>query len=300
MGCCLSKQADENDGSAVMAQPNALAVAPNNNKPVLDGKVAGPNDGFASTTLDVSDVQLPPPVDELTFPPPPPPQIQADFDQTVQTIPMAETDLRTADNINDPSVQLTCTPCPSIPDTDPTVKRALLAEKLQGPIPVIKVPQERRSTAIEERRSMQAPPNVTSASNFLSPPMPPSDARNEMLASDADTTVSREVSVQSDFATVATFNPEVKVAVLDMPCEQLDQIVGLCRNTLATYGSSEVDIAREIKRLLDKTFGPVWMVIVGKSFGTFVTYEQCRFAHLYFDDIAIVIFKVVSTINARQ
>lgn len=82
----------------------------------------------------------------------------------------------------------------------------------------------------------------------------------------------------------------VNVACLDMPKEQFVEILTVCRGVLKEL-DVEVDIAKEIKKTLDKMFGPVWMVVVGDNFGVYVTYQQCRFAHFYLGDLSIVVFK---------
>lgn len=53
----------------------------------------------------------------------------------------------------------------------------------------------------------------------------------------------------------------------------------------------ERDIAAFLKKELDLLYGSSWHVIVGKSFGLYVTHEQGYFAYFYVDDLAFLVFK---------
>ncbi|KAK6204435.1 putative dynein light chain 1, cytoplasmic [Scheffersomyces amazonensis] len=53
----------------------------------------------------------------------------------------------------------------------------------------------------------------------------------------------------------------------------------------------EKDIATFLKKELDHLYGPTWHVIVGKSFGSYVTHEQGYFIYFYIGDLAFLIFK---------
>jgi hypothetical protein len=47
----------------------------------------------------------------------------------------------------------------------------------------------------------------------------------------------------------------------------------------------------EIKSFMDRTFGPPWHCVVGKGFGSAVTYVNRHFLFLYIANKAILIFK---------
>ncbi|RLV95918.1 Cyanamide hydratase DDI3 [Spathaspora sp. JA1] len=53
----------------------------------------------------------------------------------------------------------------------------------------------------------------------------------------------------------------------------------------------EKDIATFLKKELDQIYGPTWHVIVGRSFGSYVTHEQGYFIYFYIGDLAFLIFK---------
>ena len=53
----------------------------------------------------------------------------------------------------------------------------------------------------------------------------------------------------------------------------------------------EKDIAAFLKKELDQVYGPTWHVIVGKSFGSYVTHEQGYFVYFYIGELALLVFK---------
>ena len=55
--------------------------------------------------------------------------------------------------------------------------------------------------------------------------------------------------------------------------------------------TSEVEIATLVKKTLDRDVGPTWHVIVGTSFGSFVTHESKNFAYFYINDLGFLVFK---------
>ncbi|ODV77119.1 putative dynein light chain 1, cytoplasmic [Suhomyces tanzawaensis NRRL Y-17324] len=59
----------------------------------------------------------------------------------------------------------------------------------------------------------------------------------------------------------------------------------------ATTYKVEKDIATFLKKELDQLYGPTWHVIVGKSFGSYVTHEQGYFIYFYIGELAFLIFK---------
>ena len=53
------------------------------------------------------------------------------------------------------------------------------------------------------------------------------------------------------------------------------------------------EIAVFIKKEFDKKYQPGWHCIVGREFGSFVTYETKHFINFYIGQIAILLFKSV-------
>lgn len=51
------------------------------------------------------------------------------------------------------------------------------------------------------------------------------------------------------------------------------------------------DVAAFIKTEFDRKFGPTWHCVVGRSFGSYVTYETKRFTYFYVGQIAVLLFK---------
>lgn len=55
--------------------------------------------------------------------------------------------------------------------------------------------------------------------------------------------------------------------------------------------SLERDIASAVKKAMDEHFDKTWHVIVGKSFGSYVTHEKGRFIYFYIGTLAFLVFK---------
>lgn len=75
----------------------------------------------------------------------------------------------------------------------------------------------------------------------------------------------------------------------DLPEEIQTKVFDLAQQSL-TY-KVEKDIATFLKKELDQLYGPTWHVIVGKSFGSYVTHEQGFFSYFYIGELAFLIFK---------
>lgn len=84
--------------------------------------------------------------------------------------------------------------------------------------------------------------------------------------------------------------PEPVIKRTDMVDEMLDYAIEVSFEGMKLY-ELEVDIARYIKQKFDQRFGPVWMVIVGSNFGSFVTHQAQHFAYFYIGQKAILLFK---------
>uniref|UniRef100_A0A2K5M4X8 Dynein light chain n=1 Tax=Cercocebus atys TaxID=9531 RepID=A0A2K5M4X8_CERAT len=53
----------------------------------------------------------------------------------------------------------------------------------------------------------------------------------------------------------------------------------------------EKDIAAHIKKEFDKKYNPTWHCIVGRNFGSYMTYEIKHFIYFYLGQVAILLFK---------
>ncbi|ONH69833.1 Dynein light chain 1, cytoplasmic [Cyberlindnera fabianii] len=73
--------------------------------------------------------------------------------------------------------------------------------------------------------------------------------------------------------------PELQQAVLDISAK-----------ALADH-KIEKDIAAQIKKEMDSTYGHTWHVIVGKNFGSYVTHELGYFIYFYIGPYAFLVFK---------
>lgn len=76
----------------------------------------------------------------------------------------------------------------------------------------------------------------------------------------------------------------------DLADEIQTKVFELSEQALSTY-KIEKDIAAFLKKELDQLYGPTWHVIVGKSFGSYVTHEQGYFVYFYIGDMAFLIFR---------
>ncbi|KAJ2785464.1 Dynein light chain [Coemansia javaensis] len=87
--------------------------------------------------------------------------------------------------------------------------------------------------------------------------------------------------------------PSIKSA--DMSDEMQDAILEIAKEAYekseVEKGGVEKDIAAYIKRECDKRFGSPWHVIVGRSFGSYVTHEVGHFIYFYNRHLAHLVFK---------
>lgn len=84
-------------------------------------------------------------------------------------------------------------------------------------------------------------------------------------------------------------NPAVLKAS-DLPEETQTRLFELAAQALSTY-SVEKDYATFLKKEMDHLYGPTWHVIVGKSFGSYVTHEHGFFCYFYIGELAFLVFK---------
>ena len=80
----------------------------------------------------------------------------------------------------------------------------------------------------------------------------------------------------------------------DMGDDMLKDAVETCRRILEEYPDFETDglrAAEEIKHEFDNKWSPNWHVVVGRSFGSYVTHETKCFVYFYIGDKAVMMYK---------
>ena len=91
---------------------------------------------------------------------------------------------------------------------------------------------------------------------------------------------------------ITSKDASVTIGVVDMSQEQFDMAVQVAKEGL-DQNDVDVDVAKYIKRKFDEIYGPIWMAVVGDSYGLFVTHQMSNFAHFYVNSKAIVLFRAM-------
>lgn len=76
----------------------------------------------------------------------------------------------------------------------------------------------------------------------------------------------------------------------DMSDEMQQHAIDVSNQALDRY-NVERDIACYIKKEFDKKYTPTWHVVVGRSFGSYITHESKHFIYFYLGQMAILMFK---------
>lgn len=87
---------------------------------------------------------------------------------------------------------------------------------------------------------------------------------------------SREADTSAPSA--ANETPKAVVRNVDMEQDMQQAVIELAADAMVRF-AVEKDMAAHIKRAADERYGPTWHVIVGRSFGSFVTHESKRFIY---------------------
>ena len=53
----------------------------------------------------------------------------------------------------------------------------------------------------------------------------------------------------------------------------------------------DVDLAKDLKRLFDEKFFPTWQCVVGKNFGSDISFEERNMLYFHFNSTAILLWK---------
>lgn len=84
---------------------------------------------------------------------------------------------------------------------------------------------------------------------------------------------------------------KVVIKNADMSKEMQQDAVD-CATEAQEKFNTEKDIAAYIKKEFDKKHDANWHCIVGKHFGSYVTYETEHFIYFYQGQVAILLFKI--------
>lgn len=80
----------------------------------------------------------------------------------------------------------------------------------------------------------------------------------------------------------------------DMPDDILKDAIETSRKYLEECENFELDgltVAENIKTHFDKKWSPHWHVVIGRTFGSFVTHETHKFVFFYIEDKGFMLFK---------
>jgi len=88
----------------------------------------------------------------------------------------------------------------------------------------------------------------------------------------------------------------IRVVYTEHSEDQQKSLLDICVNALKTQEKSDVtmyqkDVAETIKKELDSTRGGTWNVIVGQSFGSFVSHESKSMAQFFIGNVAFLVWK---------
>ncbi|SCU89021.1 LANO_0D03708g1_1 [Lachancea nothofagi CBS 11611] len=85
-------------------------------------------------------------------------------------------------------------------------------------------------------------------------------------------------------------SPQPVLKASDISPELKDAILNITSKATEDF-SLEREIAGVIKKELDIKHGNTWHVIVGRSFGSYVTHEKGHFMYFYIGPLAFLVFK---------
>jgi len=90
---------------------------------------------------------------------------------------------------------------------------------------------------------------------------------------------------------MATGTAEIKVLVADMDEDMQTFAINTTAQAFETK-TLERDIAAEIKSKFDSQYQPVWIVVVGRDFGSHVVHQTKRYIYLsYHENVQVLIWK---------
>ncbi|TMW68275.1 hypothetical protein Poli38472_005743 [Pythium oligandrum] len=87
----------------------------------------------------------------------------------------------------------------------------------------------------------------------------------------------------------------LRIVYLDAPKELEDLIITSATNALKALYKGEkshfTEVAQQIKKELEETQVGAWHVIVGKSFGSFVSHEVKKMLYFFLGQIGFLVFR---------
>ena len=88
----------------------------------------------------------------------------------------------------------------------------------------------------------------------------------------------------------------INVVYTEMTEAQQKSTLDICLNALKTQEKSDIimyqkDVAAMVKKELDASRGGTWNVVVGHSFGSFVTHETKTMSQFFVGNLAFLIWK---------
>lgn len=79
---------------------------------------------------------------------------------------------------------------------------------------------------------------------------------------------------------------------IDMSNELKAVAIQTAKDAMAAHpDATEQELAEAVKIAFDQQQGPTWHSIVGRSFGSYITYESHHFIQFHLDGLAFVLFK---------
>jgi dynein light chain LC8-type len=88
----------------------------------------------------------------------------------------------------------------------------------------------------------------------------------------------------------------ISVVYTEMTEAQQKSTLDICLNALKTQEKSDIimyqkDVAAIVKKELDASRGGTWNVVVGQSFGSFVTHETKTMSQFFVGNLAFLIWR---------
>ena len=78
----------------------------------------------------------------------------------------------------------------------------------------------------------------------------------------------------------------------DLPLDMRLKAIEFVQNRASRSSKfQDNDLAKELKKLFDETFFPTWQCIVGKNFGSDISFEENHMLYFHFNSTAILIWK---------
>ena len=85
---------------------------------------------------------------------------------------------------------------------------------------------------------------------------------------------------------------DVVIKGIDMSDDLKQLAIQMAEEAIAANPeATEQELAEAMKTAFDQQQGPTWHAIVGKSFGSYVTYESHHFIQFQLKNLAFVLFK---------